>query len=156
MNFEIDVEFGTTNKLEVAENARYCSERNCSSKPTRYGVITLGQMSMVVCLCDEHAVMADTRVALKNYDDMGVVDEHWNQEQKKFIMPCRENDNGQLYFNCIWCGVEHRHGAQEGHRLAHCSSAGSPYTKDGYYLVKESENRPLDLMRRPPISKILI
>ena len=143
MNFKIDVKFGTTNKLEVAENASYCSERNCSSKPTRFGVIQLGQMSMVVCLCDRHAIMSDTRIALKGYGSMVIVDEHWDKKQNRFVIPCRENDNGQLYFNCIWCGEEHRHGAQEGHRRAHCDGRnGSPYVKDGYYLVRESKDRP--------------
>ena len=142
MNFETNAEFETTEKLEVAENARYCSERNCSGKPTRFGVIKLGQMSMVVCLCDKHAIMSDTRTALKNYGSMEIVDEHWDKKQKKFIVPCRKNGYGQVYFNCIWCGVEHTHGAQEGHRVAHCESEGSPYSEDGYYLVKESKDRP--------------
>ena len=54
---EIDVEFETTKNLVVAEDARYCSERDCTGKPTRYGVFRLEQISIVICLCNSHAII---------------------------------------------------------------------------------------------------
>ena len=53
-------------------------------------------MSMVICLCNEHAIMADARIVLKNYDNVVVADEYWDHKQKKFIILCRENGDGQF------------------------------------------------------------
>lgn len=83
MKFETNVEFGTTSEPAITEDDIYCSERNCSGKSTRYCAIKLGQMSMVVCMCNKHAIMADSRILLKKYGDIGIVDEYWDQKQKK-------------------------------------------------------------------------
>ena len=62
MAFEIDVKFRTVDELTttVADNASYCSEKNCSDKPTKFGVIKMNQVSIAVCLCNKHANMIHT------------------------------------------------------------------------------------------------
>ena len=97
---------------------------------------------MVLKLCDDHAVRFDTRTNMKNFDLTAKrLDERWDNDKQKFIIPCKDNDGVHFKFYCIWCGREHLHGRGEGHRVAHCDK-GSPYKEDGYYLVKETKDKP--------------
>ena len=44
------------------------------------------------------------------------------------------NDVSRWLVWCRYCQLWHRHGAQEGHREAHCTET-TPYTATGYNLV---------------------
>ncbi len=49
-------------------------------------------------------------------------------------VPAYETRHGLAVW-CIHCREWHRHGRGDGHRLAHCRSATSPYLSTGYDLV---------------------
>ena len=143
---ETNIQITETESTNHPEHSCHCVEKSCSNEPGRFGKIKIGCLEMYVGVCDKHAVMLDTRTALRKQVvdtglDMGSIDEHWDREQGKFIIPCKDDDGVHFIFYCIWCGTEHKHGRGEGHRGAHCTS-GSPYSKNGYYLVRESEDRP--------------
>ncbi len=40
----------------------------------------------------------------------------------------------QYEFDCPYCKRPHRHGALDGHRVAHCNSPDSPLRETGYWL----------------------
>lgn len=47
----------------------------------------------------------------------------------------------EFVFYCSYCGIEHRHCAEEGFRVAHCINKNSPYKKSGYCLVLEDQTK---------------
>lgn len=44
------------------------------------------------------------------------------------------SDKRQWLIDCDHCETTHAHGAVEGHRVAHCAVADSPYRETGYYI----------------------
>lgn len=40
---------------------------------------------------------------------------------------------------CPFCIKFHFHGAMEGHRVAHCASAQSPFSEKGYFLMNRNK-----------------
>jgi hypothetical protein len=39
-------------------------------------------------------------------------------------------------FWCPYCRAYHTHGAEDGHRVAHCHNPASPFTMGGGYMIK--------------------
>lgn len=42
-------------------------------------------------------------------------------------------------FWCPFCSRYHTHGAEPGHRVAHCGDESSPFYEKGYVLKKEAK-----------------
>lgn len=67
----------------------------------------------------------------------------------------RTKSGAQLVFACRYCGCDHLHGAGErfgdgdGHRVAHCIVADSPYQKTGY-ILREVASLPKPVKRFKP------
>ena len=47
-----------------------------------------------------------------------------------------DTKKGGLVFWCEYCRQWHLHSCEEGHRVAHCVVAKSPYLKTGYILKR--------------------
>jgi hypothetical protein len=50
-----------------------------------------------------------------------------------------ERVGDQLRFWCTYCKAFHYHGAEPGHRVAHCHNPGSPYKQGGYTTTLPAE-----------------
>lgn len=50
-----------------------------------------------------------------------------------------ERIDGQLRFWCDYCNAYHFHSVGNGHRVAHCPDAASPYRRKGYLIEEIAE-----------------
>jgi hypothetical protein len=51
------------------------------------------------------------------------------------------NGRPSFRFDCPHCRRPHYHGAEEGHRAAHCHDPASPYAETGYVLGLRTDSR---------------
>lgn len=59
-------------------------------------------------------------------------------EQAAPTVTAAPDGRGHLIFWCAYCDQPHIHGAEEGHRVAHCGKP-TPYTETGYVLKREDK-----------------
>lgn len=57
------------------------------------------------------------------------------EEAQRPLLPAYTEPGGNLTVYCEHCRAWHRHGAEGGHRVAHCHRPGSPYDRGGYFLI---------------------
>ena len=68
-------------------------------------------------------------------------------------LPAYHDPDGCQRIWCRHCACWHRHGVGEGHRVAHCVPAASPY-KDGGYILVDAGPFTEDVRRRHRIGRI--
>ncbi len=111
-----------------------CCEKNCNKKYTHFITANLFGTELLIPVCKEHS---EQMIHMKMFKEHGFQDEVDNNEIP--ILLCKDNGSN-YYFYCKYCQKIHKHGRQEGHRVAHCTNEYSPYHIKGYVLKLESKN----------------
>ena len=126
-------------KIEIHNADGGCSEKGCSSEVTRYHELRVMGMRMYVTLCDRHSTQLQAR---GEYTECGEPLYRFDTEKDAYMIPCKRVD-AQYVFWCDWCATEHRHGAIDGYRVAHCEHGkNSPYEDKDIYIYEGDADDP--------------